>query len=184
MCAAQQTVFYDHAEDRAEGAQSDDFQSLANISLPVAVSSNLLAIAYSPERQIYTVSSRNPNLRIAGNFQLGLDGGATGIGFAIHVSQSFVQVASVEGKYVLRDGYHRAFGLLAKGIHWVPVITRDYAQHDDIGFPIGLLPKSVYLGSHPPLLGDYQNSIVSADVQIPVSQKVLVVQALELGVAG
>ena len=107
--------------------------------------------------------------------------GMTAFGFAVHVNPSFMQVARSNGRHVLRDGYHRAIGLLEKGIRWVPVLTREFSQHDDMGLQTGLLPRQVFLGERPPMLTDYQEEVVSAEVNLPASQKLLLIQAIEIG---
>ena len=55
------------------------------------------------------ISSANPNLRIVGNWAGQVQPGVIGMGFAVAISTSFVQVARVQNRYVLRDGYHRCF---------------------------------------------------------------------------
>jgi len=84
------------------------------------------------------------------------------------------------GRYFLRDGYHRAYGLLAAGINLAPALVRDYATIEEANMPAGLLSPSTYLGTRPPLLGDYLDSSVAADTSVPVMTKMVVVQAIEL----
>ena len=93
---------------------------------------------------------------------------------------SYVQVAGFNGRYFLRDGYHRAYGLLAAGIYYAPALVQDFAAFEEVQMPIGLLPPPTYLGSRPPLLTDYLDNDVATDTQVPIMSKMVVLQALEL----
>jgi hypothetical protein len=43
-----------------------------------------------------------------------------------------------------------------------------------------MLPQGAYMGPRPPTLPDYLDDAVSATVQAPATQKLILVQALEL----
>jgi len=129
--------------------------------------------------------SPNPNLRIAGHFAGPLQGAAPGpplLGFFVAFMPSFVQVARFEGRYVLRDGYHRALGLLASGISQVPAFVRDFDAIEQM-VPPGMLPQGAWLGTTPPVLPDYFDNGVAATVALPAVQKLLIVQAIEATVS-
>jgi hypothetical protein len=123
-------------------------------------------------------------LRIIGNFAGPVGPGLIGFGFAVAVLPSFLQVAKVQGRYVLRDGYHRAYGFLRRGISTVPAFVRSFGQFEELGLPVGLLPPSVYLGERPPTLSDYDDDLVSESVMLPASQKMVVIHGLELSPLG
>jgi hypothetical protein len=153
------------------------------VSLPLPTEVTLPA-QYDAQRLAWIITSPNPNLRIVGNFAGQVQPGLTGFGFAVTVLPSFVQVAHLADRYVLRDGYHRALGFLKRGVSRVPVFVRDYAKLEDLGMNPGLLPQSVYLGDNPPRLTDYFDDEVSADVSLPAFQKMIVVHGLELTPTG
>src|SRR3989442_328334 len=138
------------------------------------------ARAFDPTKNAWILSSPNPNLRVVGNFSGPVAPGLTGYGFAVALQKSYLQVAGLGGRYFLRDGYHRAYGLLAAGISHVPALVKDFATFEEVGLPAGLLPQSTYLGERPPLLPDYLNDQRSVDTLLPITQKMVVVQALEL----
>jgi hypothetical protein len=69
---------------------------------------------------VYTITSPNPNLKVVGNFHDQPADGPPGFGFRAAVTTSFLQVVRFQGRLVLRDGYHRACGLLSRGITHVP----------------------------------------------------------------
>ena len=117
---------------------------------------------------------------IVGNFGGPVQPGVIGFGFVVSILQSFIQVARVNGRCILRDGHHRAIGFLKRGIETVPVITRDYGEFEELGIGPGLLPTAAYLGPRPPLLVDYFDDVVSADVSLPAFQRMIVIHGLEL----
>jgi hypothetical protein len=184
VIALQPSVFWDHAEERTKSAVVGDMRSLADITIPVQSGTELLPAQFDPLRNTWIISSRNPNLRIVGNFTAPVNPGngqtLTGCGFMVTVMPSFVQVVRHKGRFLLRDGYHRSLGLLKQGIAHVPVLFREFGQFEPLGIGPGMLPEQAYLGDRPPFLSDYWSSVVSAEVQVPASQKMLLIQGIEL----
>jgi hypothetical protein len=183
ICALQPHVFVDHADERASLASSGDLESVAAVTLPISADPNLPA-QFDQIRQTWIISGRNPNLRIVGNWAGPIQPGLAGFGFAVTILPSFVQVALVEGRYILRDGYHRAVGFLRRSMPIVPALVREFAHLEQLNMQAGLLPPSVYLGDRPPLLRDYLDDRVAASVELPAFQKMIVIPGIELTPAG
>jgi hypothetical protein len=183
ICAIQRHVLTDDATQRVAEVDGLDLTSIAAVALPLA-QPRRLAAAFNPEKQSWIFSSANPNLRIAGQFHGEVQPGVHAFGFVISVSASFIQVARYRDRYLLRDGYHRAYGFLARGIERVPVFVREYETFAEMGLPSGLSPQDTYLGERPPLVADYLDDAVSAAAVMPVTQKVVVVQGLEVATLG
>lgn len=74
----------------------------------------------------------------------------------------------------------RAYGLLAAGINLAPALIREYATIEEANMPPELFSPRTYLDERPPVLGDYLDSTVSAESFIPVMNKMVVIQAIEL----
>lgn len=187
LCSIQPAVFLDHAAERTLGANKEDLVSLAKITLPMEQSQSEFATAYDETRQRFVLTSRNPNFRIVGSFnnsvpakgQIGL-----AVGFVGVATLSLLQVVKYRGRYMLRDGNHRALGLLVNGIDTVPVLYREFDEFENMELASGLFKPSVYLGARPPLLTDYLNDAVAAEVRLPATQKVVIVQAIETSIVG
>jgi hypothetical protein len=182
VCALQPVVFSDHAEERATSADPEEMLSIAKITLPIPDPTEI-PLQYDQSRNTWMITSRNPNLKIVGNFSAPIQG-FTGCGFLVAVSASFVQVVLHRGRYLLRDGYHRSLGLLARGITNVPVLYREFSEYENLGLPAGMLQAESYLGERPPLLEDYLNNDVASEVLLPASQKMIVVQGMEMNPLG
>ena len=179
VCALQPVVHSEHAEERVRDVDPTDIRSIASITLPLPKPTPLPA-QYDPLKQAWILSAANPNLRIVGNFSGEVQPGVTGIGFLVRVLPSFVQVAEFRGRYLLHDGYHRAFGLLRRGITAVPAFVRTFTTFEEMGINPGMLPLDAYLGERPPLLTDYADDDVAATVQLPAVQKMIVIHGLEI----
>ena len=188
VCALQPVVFWDHAEERAQSATPGEMLSLAEVTLPIRRKPEEIPLQFDQHRNTWMVVSRNPNLRILGQFnspvrnERGQD--FIGCGFLFAITPSFVQVISYRGKYLLRDGYHRSLGLLARGMTHVPVLFREFGEFENLGLGPGMLPEQAYLGKRPPLLSDYLNESVSAEIHLPASQKMIVIQGMEMNPLG
>jgi hypothetical protein len=183
LCGFQPTIFTDSARERVAGTEPNDLAAIASVTLPTEWQTEQQA-QFDETRNTWLMVSRNPNLKVLGHFAAAVgDPAVQGFGFAVSVTPSFMQAARYQGRYFLRDGYHRAFGLLAMGVTWAPVFLRDFDSIQQL-VPPGMLPQEAFLGERPPTLRDYADTEVSAEIQVPASQKVVVVQALELSPRG
>jgi len=183
VCAMQPAIHFDHARERTVDANSNDPLSVARIALPLP-SDVIPPAQFDPHHNTWVISSRNPNLRIVGNFQGPAGPGVGALGFLVRVLPSFVQVAKYQGRYVLRDGYHRSLGFLFRGIHDVPVFYKEFGQFEELGLPQGMLPQAAFLGERPPFLPDYLADDVSAEVSLPATQRMIVISGLETNPMG
>ena len=115
----------------------------------------------------WSITAPNPNLRITGA----------------------AQVPRHHGRDAIRDGYHRSYGLLARGELLARGITHAHAFVRDFGVgPLGTSPglfsTEVYLSERPPVLNDFRDDEVAADVDVPAVQKMIVIQGMELSPLG
>jgi hypothetical protein len=181
VCAFQPAVVSDQAIARVQAVDGDDLASIAAITLPLT-QGDPLPMQYDLIHHAWTVSSPDPNLRIACQVgPLPVSPVGTALGFAIVAGPSFMQVGRYHGRHYLRDGYHRAFGLLSRGIRIVPAFTRDITAFEElVADPRTMLPQDSYQGQQPPVLADYLDDTVSMSVQLPAVRKMIIIQATEL----
>lgn len=184
VCAFQPWIFTDSAAERVKDIKHDDLAGIAAISLP-ADSPEPPRVQFDQGRQAYMVLSPNPNLRIVGPFGSPVpeQPGATALGFIVRALPSLMNVIRFRDRYILRDGYHRALGLLDRGITQVPVFVRTMETIEQVALP-GMLPQDAYLGERPPLLRDYRDDAVARDVRLPAFQRMIVIQGNELSPGG
>jgi hypothetical protein len=175
--AVQPVVHADYTTD--EGQTADDIVSLARITLPHSSPKDLLATSRTSDGRGWILTCRNPQLRIRGPNSADRDdnGCRTKVfGIETEITNSLVQVVRWRGVYVLRDGYHRAYGLLSRGVSRIPVLYREFPDHQvPIAAP-GLFDPAVYAGDRAPLLPDYLDDTVSARIEVRRTQKTYVIQ--------
>jgi hypothetical protein len=179
ICAVQPHVLTDDVDDRVAGADPGDIASLAAITLPMPATAPLPA-QHDPVHKTWIISSRNHNLRIVAPFQGEVQPGTIGLGFGLNVAPSMIQVARLGDRYLLRDGYHRAVGLLRRGISHVPAFVRTFESFEQLALNPGMLPQDAYLGDRPPTIMDFLDDTVAADVSVPSTQKMILIQATEI----
>ena len=179
VCAAQPHVLVEDAHRRVEGVSTNDMPALARVTLPLPKREQF-PVSFDHLKNTWLLASPNPNLRVVGHFSSSVGPGFSGFGFAVAQQQSYMQVAGLNGRYFLRDGYHRAFGLVAAGFTHAPALVKDFGTFEDVHMPPGLLPPSAYLGDRPPLLVDYLDDTVAVDTNIPSTTKMILIQALEV----
>jgi hypothetical protein len=182
VVAAQPTVFVDELEDDEQLPAPEDLEAVARVTLPLAPPSAQLPADFDEDNQTWNISSPSPNLRITGTFAGEVKPDVVGFGFLLEILTSFVSVAEFRGRYVLRDGYHRTYRLLAGGVFKVPAFVRRFGDDDSL-FRSGMLPEAVYCGERPPTLADYDDDTVAADARYTPTNTRISVQAKPPGLA-
>jgi hypothetical protein len=183
VCAFQPQVNVEAAVERVESVDVEDLDSIAHATLPLSVASPV-SPGFDPTKNAFMVVSPNPNLRVTGVFSAQLDPNRPdilGVGFSVQVMTSFVSVASVNGRYYLRDGYHRSLGLIRRGVRYAPVFVRDDMPLKDL-VPAGMLPFEVFAGVRPPTLPDFWDDDVATEASTPITQKIIIIQSTELDI--
>lgn len=181
VCAFQPQVDVESAANRVALVDDADVVGIAAVTLPTDPPAPV-PMGFNSSTNVWSCASPNHNLRILGNFSgpLAEAGNVPGFGFAVATMPSFVQVAMFNGRYYLRDGYHRAVGLLARGVNVVAAFVKALDSIESmVPNPAGMLPQAAYLGARPPTLADYLDDSVAADVAIPIVHKVVLVHATE-----
>lgn len=184
VCAFQELVYLKHASIDFNEVTADDMQSLAKICLPLDEKNTPVKTSWSADDQRWSFVADTPNLNIAAHFSGPQDIGGgysmEGCGFCIQPIPSFMQVIFHRGRYILRDGYHRAVSLISRGITRVPVLYRQYGEFENLQIDHGNLAEPTYLGNNPALLSDYLDDSVSADVAMSVKKTIIVVEARKM----
>ncbi len=192
VVACQPATVSDQATNRVAAIDPGDLAAVAALTLPTTQGEPVTA-RFDPLQRAWTVVSANGNLRIvapagpqlqpSGEAQVPPAGAV--LGFGILNGVSFMQVACLRGRHFLRDGHHRALGLLGRNITVVPAFVRDITAFEEMfPDPRTLLPQDAYLGSRPPVLPDMLDDTVSASVQVPAVQTMIVISGMQFPLAG
>jgi hypothetical protein len=184
--------------DLRVASAATDPAALVELCLPNEQPAPPQPFFWDPDARGFTISSASPNLRIAGPGQVNeavmatpdgvpgrkllavtfpIDIGATGA--------SYLQVAHYQGRYFLRDGYHRAAGLLRSGIRVAPAVLVEAPSYEFVIASVpGLFAYEVAFSDQPPLLTDFWNGSVAAEAFQPTIRKIVRVHAEEFVVQG
>ena len=168
----------------------DDTAALFELCLPSVRPTYPTANFKDHDGKTFTISSLNPNLRIAGadlqEIQLSADPSIPSramraIVLVLSMGSPYLQIARWSGRTFVRDGYHRAAGLLAKGVHIVPaVIIEARSWKEVVGTAeSGALPYDLLFGERPPRLADFWDESVAADGLQPAVRKVVRIRGEE-----
>lgn len=188
----QKVVNLEQTEERVANTAPDDWGSLFSLCLPDVRAPQDLATLVDPDGKALTLSSMDPNLRVAGSaiqeINVAMAAGQPGqnmkfLGFPVTFGTPFVQIAEYQGRRFVRDGYHRCYGLLQKGISRIPCVfarARTFQETGDTGPTF--FSQDIMLSDRPPFLKDFLDDAVSVATQKRATRKVIRVQAQEFNV--
>jgi hypothetical protein len=179
----QSLVHTDDATQRVAGINIHDPHALFNACLPEPERVELPG-GFDPSQNAFTVSSLNPNLRIA-SFELVDAAQPAGVvkriaGFTLSLGSSHIQVAEYSGRWMIRDGYHRLCGLIALGATIVPCIHIKARTFEETGAARpGFFGYEVLYSDRPPQLTDFLDERLSLEVTTAAVRKVVRIRAEE-----
>jgi hypothetical protein len=180
LISFQKAITLENEPARFEKIAPGDWEALFELCLPQdRVEEDLLG-TFDKDGKGVTITSTNPNLRIGPVQSVDLPG-ATGVkllGFAVIFGTPHMHVVEYKGRYFLKDGYHRSFALLSRGITQVPVVLERGRSFADVhaGNSSFIAPEHL-LGDHPPMVTDFLDPAVSATVWQRAFRKVIRIRA-------
>lgn len=137
----------------------DDNDGLLRFCLPLRsdkVGESLLANV-NPDTSTYSASTDNLDYRIIGNVQ-GEDpaSGRKFAGFAYGPGLREMSVAEYNGRYILKNGYHRALALRKADHRFIPVLVVKVPTYNLTGANRpGFFPSDVVMGPKPAIIDDF-----------------------------
>ena len=159
VIALQKLIVTDGLDARVAAA-SENKEALVELCLPTAGPEVELDVTPDVTGRAIMISSPNPNLRSQG-LNLSVPPGNVVAG-AFGLGSPHMTVVRLGDRYVLRDGTHRAAGLLARGTFTVPLVVIEGTGPSDIAMNPDLFPPQVALGEHPPLVVDFLDDTIAA----------------------
>ena len=170
-----------------------DAGALIELCLPAAQPVPPLGAFGDPDGHGFALSSLNPNLRVVGSSVAeALVSAAPQVPpqkvqaftFFVSMGASYLQVAQYQGRSFLRDGYHRAAGLLRVGISRVPAVVIDAPSFQFITSTPGMFDHEVAFSDRAPTLADFWDASVSVDALQPAVRKVVRIKAEQFVIQG
>jgi hypothetical protein len=185
----QKLVAEDHAVDRVGGVEANDIRNLFPVCLPEPVAPESLEYTADADHKGLNYFSANPNLRIGGHAiqQVQIPVGAglpaqalTVAGFIVNLGLPFIQIAEFNNRWFVRDGYHRCFGFLRRGIRRIPCVFIRARSFDELGAnQPAFIRQELLFGERPPFLRDFLDDDVSGRTQHRDIRKIVRISAQE-----
>jgi hypothetical protein len=183
LISYQKVVITDGAVDRVSTAEQSSPESLLELCLPEPKEVQLMG-GYDPSQNAYTATALNPNLRVGGFVTLEGES-APGprmkfVGFGLSFGSTALQIVEYRNRWMIRDGHHRLYGLLKRGIYTVPCIVIEARTFEETGAGRpGFLGYEVLYGDRPPLISDFTSEEYSAPAPIQAVRKIVRIKAEE-----
>ena len=182
----QKLIHIDGLEERARGVADKD--RLLEVCIPSSQPQPPLGAFTDSDGKGFTISSYNPNLRIAGGQMADANvSQAPGlpevkmraVTLFVFMGTSYLQVVRYRDRCFIRDGYHRAAALLKKGITRVPSIFIEAKSFEEVGANPGAFTYEVLYGERPPRVIDFWDASVSRTVKQASVRKVVRIRGEE-----
>jgi hypothetical protein len=192
LLSVQKMITTDGLDLRVAGV-ADDPATLVELCLPAAQPTLPMGAFRDHDSFGFSLSSLNPNLRVVGsNVQEALVSPSPDVPpqkvqaftFFVSMGASYVQVARYQDRCFLRDGYHRAAGLLRAGVSLIPAVVIDAPSFQYVTSVPGLFDHEVAFSERAPKLTDFWDDSVAADALQPAVRKVVRIRADQFVVQG
>jgi hypothetical protein len=122
-----------------------------------------------------TFVSDNMNVRVLAGGPVGSDDARRLFvgGVAFGEATRFIQVVRFGGRFFLRNGYHRAYGLRRAGVTHMPAIVIEGNNYSDTGAQQGgTFDRKLLESDHPPVCGHYTQGR-AIEVTLRASRRVI-----------
>jgi hypothetical protein len=156
--------------------EEGDFDRLAEILF--AHDALDVGITYDPAVTGWVVHDATEDVQVVGQLRAAGSPGVV-LGLVIGRSPFFIEVARVEDRFILVRGYDIAVSLLGRGVSLVPALVHRHRRPADLPFGRSSLEQAAVMGRRPPLLPDFLDDDVSAEVPMPRTQRLLMIRAAE-----
>ncbi len=164
------------------GAANADPAGLVDLVMPSGGPQQITASTDGDGKAV-TISSPNPNLRVVGSGlgEVEPEPGKKQLAVSILIggAASYLQVAEYRGRYFLRDGYHRAVGLLRRGITVIPCVFVFPRSLQELTPNNGLFAEDVLFDERPPAVADFLDASVTFTIRRPSPRKFIRVRGDE-----
>lgn len=136
------------------------------------------SFSINPDRSEAVIRSANPELKLF--IDPPSPAGALSLPLSIDLGSPFIEAAHYNGRWFLRDGYHRAYSLLKIGIHRVPAVVIWARTIEELGaVHPWFFNQAVLFSEHPPRLMDFHDPELVLHYRRPMREKLIRVSVEE-----
>ncbi len=128
----------------------------------------------NPQERSITFISRQLNPTIIGLAVAKGDDGNPVAQFTLGSNANYLQAVQYRGRVLLKNGYHRAYAMLAAGVTYAPCILMEGRGLLDTGAAReGFFGEHLLYSGRPPLVRDFLNDAVAQDIRLRGVKKVV-----------
>lgn len=154
----------------------ENWEQLISLAFPERKTDFTFSI--NPDGSDAVIRSTNPDLKLV--IDSPLPAGTLSLPLSIDLGSPFIEAAHYNGRWFLRDGYHRAHSLLKIGIHRVPAVVIWARTIEELGtVHPWFFDRTVLFSEHPPRLIDFHDSELVIHYRRPMREKLIRVSVEE-----
>lgn len=175
LLAFQRRVRVEH-DDGRRLQDGENWEQLISLAFPERKAGFTFSIALDGSNAV--IRSTNPNLKLF--IDSPSPTGTLSLPLSIDLGSPFIEAAHYDGRWFLRDGYHRAHTLLKIGIHRVPAVVIWAKTIEELGaIHPWFFDRTVLFSEHPPQLIDFHDRELTIHYRRPMREKVIRVSVEE-----
>jgi hypothetical protein len=165
--------------ERDDGLRLQDgenWEQLISLAFPERKADFTFSI--NPDGSDAVIRSTNPDLKLV--IDSPLPAGRLSLPLLIDLGSPFIEAANYNGRWFLRDGYHRAYSLLKIGIHRVPAVVISARTIEELGaVHPWFFDRTVLFSERPPRLVDFHDRELVLRYRRPMREKLIRVSVEE-----
>lgn len=97
--------------------------------------------------------------------------------FVVGAMPNLMLVREHAGRYILANGYHRAWMLRSRGVSMAPVVLVNVPNIADVVPPVGFVQPATLFGPCPPLVDDFLDDSLSVSVDVRATLRMVRITA-------
>ena len=154
----------------------ENWEQLISLAFPERKADSSFSI--NPDRSEAVIRSGNPDLKLF--IDPPSPAGALSLPLSTDLGSPFIEAAHYNGRWFLRDGYHRAYSLLKIGIHRVTAIVVWARTLEELGtIHPWFFDQTALFSEHPPRLIDFHDRELAIHYRRPMREKFIRVSVEE-----
>ncbi len=186
VIAFQRNIDTEYAAELASKMKASE-QFVIESCLPLSFQQNL-EVTFDPAVPGISFSSFSPKLTLSAVQVIGVGGPQLSIAgqtvqqpgalFLIGTQANYVQVTELGSRFFLKNGYHRAYAAMLAGRKRLPAVLSNISDFAETGaMRPGFFPRERLMSETPPLLRDFLDDRLAADLKLRSMRKVIRVRA-------
>ena len=182
LVCVQKYVDLDHIERISKGLDLNSMEAAIDFCLTERFSPQDFDLTEEKSANLYAVHVEGSDLRVFKSArQTDEQASCITVSFQVGWRPAQIQVVHLEDRYILRNGYHRAYLAKSQGVGMIPCVLiegQNYSDLDNEGQPV-FFAEGQIMSERPPMFSDFFSDAISPLVKMRAMGKVIVLQPEE-----